>query len=291
MWVTCFAAVLAFGMADSGAPAADDRGASEADAGYAMAVGDDKPRERLVYRAQHCPATDLASAVSALLQKEQAAGADVAIVPEAVSNALLLSGPREQIGAVRAILEQLDQPPAMIRVKVLLVEVASAEQSGSTRRIASRLTQPDGTLTAEALETELQQLKKEERLRSLDRVEMVTIDNQAAFLQIGQRVSQTAASRAGRDESRSGKLENIGLIVGLTPRVGAGQVTMELDVERATIGPVSASSDSARLPIDVSTVQSTIALADGQMIVLAGACRSAGQEQTELWIVVTAAID
>jgi Flp pilus assembly secretin CpaC len=75
-------------------------------------------------------------------------------------------------------------------------------------------------------------------------------------------------------------LENIGLILAVTPRISPdGTVVMEIDAEKSNLGteqdgiPVAVSTDGTiiRSPrIDTTTAQATVSAADGETIVLGG---------------------
>ena len=81
-------------------------------------------------------------------------------------------------------------------------------------------------------------------------------------------------------QSNSVTLENVGLILGVTPRISPdGTVVMEIDAEKSRLGaeedgvPVAVSIDGTviRSPqIDTTTAQATVSAADGETIVLGG---------------------
>ena len=75
-------------------------------------------------------------------------------------------------------------------------------------------------------------------------------------------------------------LENVGLILGVTPRISPdGLVVMEIDAEKSEVGPeaegipvsIAANGQVIRSPrIDTTTAQTTVSAMDGQTIVLGG---------------------
>jgi type II secretory pathway component GspD/PulD (secretin) len=81
-------------------------------------------------------------------------------------------------------------------------------------------------------------------------------------------------------QSNSVTLENVGLILGVTPRISPdGTVVMEIDAEKSSLGPeqdgvpvaVSVDGTVIRSPrIDTTTAQATVSAADGETIVLGG---------------------
>ncbi|MEC9092295.1 MAG: secretin N-terminal domain-containing protein [Planctomycetota bacterium] len=127
----------------------------------------------------------------------------------------------------------------------------------------------------------LRALQESRRVDILSRPQVRTLDNQPAFIQIGQRVPRITGSTVNQNgQSNSVALENIGLILGVTPRISSdGRVVMEIDAEKSNLGteqdgvPVAVSTDGTiiRSPrVDTTTAQATVSAADGETIVLGG---------------------
>ncbi len=124
-------------------------------------------------------------------------------------------------------------------------------------------------------------LEESRRLRILSRPLVRTLDNQPAFIQVGQRVPRIIGSTVNQNgQSNSISLENVGLILGVTPRISPdGNVVMEVDAEKSQVGPedegipVSVSFDGTiiRSPrVDTATAQATVSAANGETIILGG---------------------
>ena len=102
---------------------------------------------RVICRVDHVPVSVVARTIGQLLHGEgqlvQPGGAaaqpvatrTVVLVPEAVGNRLLLAGPPDAVEEVRRLIEELDQPKAML---VLEVVVGEAPVSPEKRAIGSR---------------------------------------------------------------------------------------------------------------------------------------------------------
>jgi type II secretion system protein D len=127
----------------------------------------------------------------------------------------------------------------------------------------------------------LRALQETRRLEILSRPQVLTLDNQQAFIQVGQRVprvSATAVTQFGLQNQLV--LENVGLIIGVTPRISPeGNVVMEIDAEKSKLGPeaegipifISQDGNVIRSPrIDTVTAQATVSAADGETIILGG---------------------
>ncbi len=92
-------------------------------------------------------------------------------------------------------------------------------------------------------------------------------------------------------------MANVGLILGVTPRINVkeGIVVLQVDAEESQMGPekegvaLSAASDkavrSARI-IDAITVQTTVMIPDGKTIILGSVARQ-GKTEKELVIILT----
>lgn len=124
-------------------------------------------------------------------------------------------------------------------------------------------------------------LQESKRLDVLSRPQVLTLDNQPAFIQVGQRVPRIVGSAVNQvGQQNNITLENVGLILGVTPRISPdGNVVMEIDAEKSELGaedegiPVSVSTNGTviRSPrINTTTAQATVSAANGETIILGG---------------------
>ncbi|MFZ5833691.1 MAG: secretin N-terminal domain-containing protein [Planctomycetota bacterium] len=259
---------------------------------------------RLIYRAKALPAMELENTLKQLFQSEaelrssadsdapRAPSARVAVAPSAVSNVLIISGPPDAVAEVRSLLEGLDQPTGQI---MLDVEIGEAPMGEETAEAGAR---SDGAQPADASTQQQRWTERPAKMETIGRVRLTTLDNQPAFAQMGARVPRVVGvSKSGDGEVRSTTLENVGLIVGVTPRITPdGAVVMEIDAEQSQLGPesegipIESRGDKVvRTPrIDTTTVQSTVTVSDGQTVVLASVARTRmGESDKALVIVVT----
>lgn len=336
---------------------------------------DVRHRRSVVYRLKNAPATDVATAINQFLQTERqvqqvAPGLlspfeqierEVVVVPEPVSNSLIVSATPRYFDEIKKIVEELDQRPPMVMIQVLIAEVAlnktdefgvelglqdsilfdrsllgnittltrtTYDQFGNpvatTQDIASAtytpgfafnnqpLGQSSGTgtsglvgtqglshfslgrtnndlgfgglvLTAssESVSVLIRALKECRKLEVLSRPQVMTLDNQPAFIQVGQRVPRIVGTTVNQTAQVNNiTLENVGLIMGVTPRISPeGLIVMEIDAEKSEVGPeaegipvsISATGQVIRSPrINTITAQTTVSAANGQTIVLGG---------------------
>src|SRR5208283_1661748 len=116
----------------------------------------------------------------------------------------------------------------------------------------------------------------------LQRPQIMTLDNQPAFIQVGQRVPRITAvtNNALTGNTNSITLDNVGLILGVTPRISPdGLVVMQIDAEKSEL-----ESDATGIPIytgptgqvirspiiDATTAQTTVSAMSEQTVVLGG---------------------
>jgi len=127
----------------------------------------------------------------------------------------------------------------------------------------------------------LRALNESRNIEILSRPQIMTLDNQPAFIQVGQRVPRIVGTNINQvGQVNSIELENVGLILGVTPRISPdGMVVMELDAEKSNLGPesdgipISVSSDGGiiRSPrVNITTAQTTVSAASGETIIIGG---------------------
>lgn len=336
---------------------------------------DVRNRRSVVYRLKNAPAADVATAINQFLQTERqvqqvAPGLlspfeqierEVVVVPEPVSNSLIVSATPRYFDEIKKIVEELDQRPPMVMIQVLIAEVAlnktdefgvelglqdsilfdrsllgnittltrtTYDQFGNpvatTQDIASATytpgfafnNQPLGqssgmgtsgltgtqglshfslgrqnnelgfgglvlSASSESVSVLIRALKECRKLEVLSRPQVMTLDNQPAFIQVGQRVPRIVGTSVNQTAQVNNiTLENVGLIMGVTPRISPeGLVVMEIDAEKSEVGPeaegipvsISATGQVIRSPrINTITAQTTVSAANGQTIVLGG---------------------
>ena len=134
----------------------------------------------------------------------------------------------------------------------------------------------------------LRALDQSGSMEVLSRPQIMTLDNQQAFIQVGQRVPRIVNSQLTQlGQINSLALEDVGLLLGVTPRINPdGMVVMEIDAEKSEVGderdgiPISVSNDGTviRSPrVDVTTAQTTVSAATGQTIVIGGLITNSNQ--------------
>ena len=349
---------------------------------------DVEQRKNTVYRLKNAPAEAVARSVNDFLRSERtvqqaAPGAispfqqiesEVVVVPEPVSNSLIISATPRFFDEIEVLVEKLDAQPPQVMIQVLIAEVTlnntnefgvelglqdsllfdrsllgnlvtttQTIQGSSPAGILTSTTQnilgatnnpgfawngaplgnsgaPSSLATAsnvagqavsnfgvgtvnqqlgygglvlsassENVSVLIRALQQSNRLEILSRPQIRTLDNQPAFIQIGQRVPRIITASVTQVGSVNGVvLENVGLILGVTPRISPeGMVVMEVDAEKSEIDvvnqgiPVSISASGAviRSPIfNITTASTTVSANSGETIIIGGLITKSSDE-------------
>jgi len=333
-------------------------------------------RKSKIYRLRNAPAIDVANSINQFLRSErqvQQAGPgtlspfrqiehEVVVVPEPVSNSLILSATPRYFDEIEKLIQDLDAQPPQVMIQVLIAEVdldnteelgvelglqdsllfdrslvsdivtttnqfttaagittnqiiqsktldpgfnfnneplgnngsdAALARRGNTAgqalanfgvgRVNGELGYGGLVLSAgsDAVNILIRALHQSRRLRVLSRPQIMTLDNQPAFVQVGERVPRIVSTQVTQQAVvNSIDLDNVGLILGVTPRVSPDHtVVMEIDAEKSSLGaiadgiPISIldNGQTIRSPrINTTTAQTTVSAADGQTIIIGG---------------------
>ncbi|MEO2049614.1 MAG: secretin N-terminal domain-containing protein [Pirellulales bacterium] len=340
-----------------------------------------KRRRNTVYRLRNAPSVDVAQAINQFLISQQriqrlAPGelspfqlieSEVIVVPEPVSNSLIISATTRFYEDIMNLVEELDAQPPQVMIQVLIAEVGLGDvdefgvelglqdsvlfdrsllselvtttnsissstaagiisntndivqgannipgflfnnslalgNSGSdislngSNRVGSqgissfsvgRINDQLGfgglvlSASSQSVSVLIRALQESRRLEVLSRPQIMTLDNQPAFVQVGQRVPYITESQL-TNFGRVNQVEliDVGLILGVTPRISPdGMVVMEVDAEKSLVGPeeegipiaISPNGEAINSPkIDITTAQTTVSAASGETIILGG---------------------
>ncbi|MDX1965177.1 MAG: secretin N-terminal domain-containing protein [Pirellulales bacterium] len=341
---------------------------------------DIRQRKSTVYRLKNAPAQDVANAITQLLNSErqltQQVGAnlvsafeqierEVVVVPEPVSNSLIISATPRYFDEVKRIVEEIDQRPPMVMIQVMIAEVdlnnydefgvevgvqdsvlfdrsllgdlvtttttttfgnpaTTVQQqnvlaatnapgfafnnqqlgnSGSSQAIGKSSTVGTQGLTSfnvgrvnnelgfgglvlsassESLSFLLRALSQKRRVEVLSRPQIMTLDNQEAYIQVGQRVPRINAVNVAvtGQQTNSITLENVGLIMRVLPRISPdGLIVMSIAAEKSELGPeadgipifIDNAGQVVRSPrINTILAETVVSAANAQTVILGG---------------------
>ncbi len=316
-------------------------------------------RERIttVYRLRNAPALEVANSLTQLRQQQQQLNQiaptlnsapqtlekEVIVVPEQVSNSLIVSATPRYFDEVRRVVEELDRRPNMVVIQVLLAEVSLNDLNefgvelglqdsllfdrgvagfgatnigrigfpfnqagiGNDNTAASLATRENvapqvlsnlgvGRTNAQAgfgglvlsagnesVNVLVRALQQSQRMQILSRPQVQTLDNQPAYVQVGQQVPYiTSSNQTQFGIQNQTTFQDVGVILGVTPRTSPdGMIVMEIDAVKSDLGPeaegiaISVATDGTviRQPIiNVTRAQTTVSARSGQTVILGG---------------------
>lgn len=320
-------------------------------------------RKSRVYRLLNAPAQEVATAINEFLNTQRQLQLQIApdavsqyeqierevvVVPELVSNSLIISATPRYFNDIAKIVEELDERPPMVLIQVLIAEVSldnlaelgvelgiqdsllfdrsSVSTGAGTGTGASILTpgfnfnnQALGNSAAasslatrektagqgltnfsvgrsnsdlgygglvlsassESISVLIRALQESSRLDILSRPQVMTLNNQPAFILVGSRVPRIDSTQQTVNGTiNSTVLENVGLLLGVTPRISPdGLVVMEIDAEKSELGPtddgipisINAAGEAVKSPIiNTTQAQTTVSARSGQTVILGG---------------------
>lgn len=229
---------------------------------------------------------------------------NVRITADIANNSLLIYASRDQYKVVERAIFELDRAPLQVAIDVTVAEITlknglqygvqfylkdikNGTQKGSIGFGLSSIlkrTIPGGNFvlgTDEDPRVVLNALRAVTDVHVVSSPALVVLDNQQAILQVGDQVPIT--TRQATDVTvpnapivNSIEMRDTGVILKVTPRVNAnGVVSLDVSQEVSAVQPTA---DPTLTPtISERKVQSSIAVASGQTVLLAGMISSTGQ--------------
>ncbi len=236
-------------------------------------------------------------------------GANIRIIADEINNALLILASSRDYKMILAALRKLDIVPLQVLIDAVIADVTLTDDlrygvqyflsrgnnqftlsRGTTGQIGSQfpgfsysfLTQNSGVV--------LDALEGVTNVRVLSSPQLMVLDNQVARLQIGDEVpvitqqQQSTVGSTGQDSSpniiNSIQYLETGVILEVTPRVNAGGlVTLDINTEVSNV--VSTTTSTIDSPtIQQRKISSSIAVQDGETIILGGLIQENVTEST-----------
>jgi general secretion pathway protein D len=134
--------------------------------------------------------------------------------------------------------------------------------------------------SSESVSVLIRALKVNQRLEVLSRPQVTTLDNQQAYVFVGQNVPYIAnVNTTTYGQNNSIQWINAGLGLLVTPRISPDNVvSMQIDAQKSEVGPRSEGVPITAVngevitqpPINIAQAQTTVSAADGQTVVLGG---------------------
>ena len=225
----------------------------------------------------------------------------VRITADAVNNTLLIYANQESYRVIEQTLKQLDRPQLQVSIDATIAEITLNENLNygvqaflSSQDVGAHPDKGSGLITAGAnailartlpgfnflLGPEsqpnliLNALRAVSDVKVLSTPSVVVLDNQVATLQVGDQVpvataSATVLSGTGAPVVNTIDYRNTGVILRVVPRINANGNVL-LDVEQEISNVAAGSAGSLTPTVSQRRVKSSIAVASGQTVLLAG---------------------
>jgi len=276
---------------------------------------------------RYAKATDLVKLLGKILaSKQKAAGPRAKTRPfsvqaEETTNALVVHAPDDDFVFIRDLIDKLDIRRAQVFIEVLIAEVSTDKaqnlgvrwQFGDTNPVTGETTGSTGfsdvtgglTLgylrsfvedlsgtTVPELQVVLSALQTDSNTNILSTPNLLTLDNEAAEIVVGQEVpfitgqyTTTATSTTTTTDTDTGtgtattaavnpfqtiQRKEVGLKLKITPQINAdNSMRLEIEQELSSISPVVVEG-AADLITNTRSIKATVMVDDGQIIVLGG---------------------
>jgi general secretion pathway protein D len=225
----------------------------------------------------------------------------VRITADAINNTLLIYANRENYRIIEQTLKQLDRPQLQVSIDATIAEITlnenlsygvqfflnSTDVGARPDKGSAVLSRTGSAILARALpgfnfllgpESEprlvLDALRAVSDVKVLSTPSVVVLDNQVATLQVGDQVpvataSATVLTGTGAPVVNTIDYRNTGVILRVVPRINANGNVL-LDVEQEISNVAAGSAGSLTPTVSQRRVKSSIAVASGQTVLLAG---------------------
>lgn len=253
------------------------------------------------YELQNRSATEIAPILANLLGAGEAvegdaasigAGSETRVAADDSRNALVVRAPRAQHGEIAALLGQLDSVARQVLLEATIAEVTLNDRLNVGTRwffesgnfglrfsdqagiIGGNSTGFSGVFSSGGANVALSALAEITDVRVISSPTLMVIDNKEGVLQIGDQVP--IATSTSQDQTQNAPIitqvqyKDTGIILRVRPRIGAGgRVTLDIDQEVSDV-QVTETSGIDSPTIRQRKVQTSVALSDGQTLVLGG---------------------
>lgn len=245
------------------------------------------------------PTGEKASGANASLAGDRASG--ISIVADDSNNSLIITATPREYKRVRQILSRIDLAANQVLLEATIAEVTLTDNlkfglkwffekgnssteftAANVGAIASGFPGFSYFLNTPNVKVALDALNKVTTVNLVSSPSLMVLDNKKAVLQIGDEVPVATAQQQGVVAAGSPVLNSIsfrstGVILGITPRV-SDNGRIQLEIEQEVSDAKSTTTSNLESPtISQRRIKTTVAVNDGQAIVLAGLMRDNNQ--------------
>lgn len=144
--------------------------------------------------------------------------------------------------------------------------------------------------SSESVNMLLRALARDQRIEVLSRPQIMALDNQTAFIQVGQQVPliQNSVIQANVGVVNTVTYQDVGIILVVTPKISPdGSVVLRVDPEISALAPVTDVDSRVEIStgvfaraINTTRAQTTVSARDGQTAVIGGLIRRESDKET-----------
>lgn len=328
----------------------------------ALDIKDTAVREEVVVQLRNIQALVVAQAIDEYLSQKQTLEtasevlsnyqlyeSQVIVIPETISNSIIVSASPNQMQSILDMIKTFDQDPPQVVIQVLIAEVTLTNQeefgieaglqdsvsfdrslittTGSNvtgvpgfnisgvpgqnmslaasdpKNIAGQVLNNFGVGTnnsslgyggfvvsanSRSVDVTLRALREKNRLQVLSRPQVTAMDNQQAFILVGQRVPRISGTTTTNYGVQMNTTDTpVGLILLVTPRITQdGKVVMELGAEKSSLGneadatPIYSQDGEVIRSKSIDTIQAMTAVSarDGETVMIGGLLTSSKEK-------------
>jgi len=225
-------------------------------------------RHTEVRKMRNVAAVDAAAAVNQQLVKQ---ASRMVVVPEPVSNTVLVSGEKALVQQVSRDLASMDVAPPQVHIQGLILEVPADWLADIGLKTEAGkplvLTEREVAMFTAAIRRQ----KEKGDLDILSRPQMLVADNQTGFAQMGSNYPYVSRTDAAGKETI--EYQPLGVSLRVIPRVNAdGTLLLKVEHQHSTVSPTPINlGNGVKAPaFNVQSLQTTAKLHDGQTLVVCG---------------------
>jgi general secretion pathway protein D len=260
----------------------------------AQAIPQSLVLETKVFQLQHLQSDFAEQSVRDVLnsrtQGQDATPNQLMVTPSPTSNAVIVTGTRQQLDAIGNVLEEIDQPRRQVEITAIIAELSdddfsslglnlSAESdhlslAGASLRSSDRSDLGFSlTFTGPTISAFLQAIKTSGNSRLLSTPQLLTLNRESASIVVGQNVpfitgQTTSGSTPASDPFQTIVRQDVGVSLEVTPFITPANA-IELQVSQSA-SSVSDDKTAADIITNTRRVLTRVQLKDGQGVLLGG---------------------
>jgi general secretion pathway protein D len=266
--------------------------------GIQAAETENTPRRKtVIIQLYNASAPDIVTAISGILNSN-----DFVVVAEPVSNKLIVNASDDKLEEIRRVIAQLDVQPPQVHIDVLIAEVERADAKTGLSVLGVGLGEGQGegeadahcrTMSSSEFKAFVKELTSQGRLKVVASPQIVTTDNQAARVLVGQNFPYIAGTTTGQAQngavtSNIVAYRDVGVQLQVTPKISPdGTVCIRIipEVSSARASDVKFAEGMFATVFNVQTIETTVLIKDGVTVAIGGL--NSEDQKSELLMFVT----